>query len=147
MRTYLTKLREEQVKKATEIIEEIEPNVVIPETPEQFEEASKVLRREEKNEKRLSKYMRSNLAKASKLKESVSEKLENVRELVTSNLYFGQMKAVESIIKRDPEKAISELKSINQGLQTDVKKAKKRRKGKEDFRKGDLRDRKWNRNY
>jgi len=124
MKTYLTKLRKEQVKKATEIIEEIEPEVMVPETPEQFEEAAKVLRREAKRRKTPKQIHEEQLAKASKMKENVTNRLENVRELVASDLYLGQMKTVEPVIKQDPEKAISELKSISQKLQSDVKKAK-----------------------
>jgi len=51
LKPYLTKFREEQIEKAKEVVEEIEPIVRVPETPEEFEEAATVLRREAKRKR------------------------------------------------------------------------------------------------
>jgi ParB/RepB/Spo0J family partition protein len=48
IKPYLTKLREEQIEKAKEVIEEIEPEVKKPETPEELERVAKALRIEAK---------------------------------------------------------------------------------------------------
>jgi ParB/RepB/Spo0J family partition protein len=46
IKPYLTKLRKEQIEKAKEVMEAIEPTVTIPETPEELEEAAISLRKE-----------------------------------------------------------------------------------------------------
>jgi len=44
IRPYLAKLREERVEKAKEALAEVKPEVEVPKTPEELEEAARVLR-------------------------------------------------------------------------------------------------------
>ena len=138
MKPYLAKLRKEQVDKAKEALAEVEPEVKAPETPEEFEEAARTFRREAKRRKTPKQIREEKQMKAKKTKDTIVKRLNEARDLILVDKYQKRIEDLEDTIKEDPNKALSELKTINGQFQADIKKSKEeemRRKIEEEAKK------------
>lgn len=126
IRPYLAKLRQEQVEKAKVAVERVEPEVRVPETPEELEEAARVLRREAKRRKTPEQIHEEKVGKARKTKDNIVRRLDVTRELISVDEYKTQIGELEAIVEEDPDKALSELKTVNRQFQADIKKVKEK---------------------
>ena len=124
IRPYLTKLRQEQVEKAKVAVERVEPEVRVPETPEELEEAARTLRREAKRRKTPKQILEEKREKARRTLDNIVRRLDTARELISAEEYQRRIAKLEAIIDKDPDKCLSELKTLNRQLQAGIKKAR-----------------------
>lgn len=124
IRPYLAKLRQEQVEKAKVAVERVEPEVRVPETPEELEEAARVLRREARRRKTPEQIREEKKDRARKTRDHVVSRLESARDLISTDEYRTRIEEIDAIMEKKPDEAITKLKTANRELQTDVKKAR-----------------------
>lgn len=124
MKPYLAKLRKEQVDKAKEALAEVEPEVKAPETPEEFEEAARTFRREAKRRKTPKQIREEKEKKVKKTRDTIVKRLNAARDLILVDKYQKRIEDLEDTIEEDPDKALSELNTINGQFQADIKKSK-----------------------
>lgn len=127
IRPYLARFREERVKKAKEALAEVKPEVEVPKTPEEFEEAAKALREEAKRLKTPKQIHEEKRKKATKIRDSILSRLDNARELISVDEYSNRLKELEAIIEDEPDKALSGLRSIDTKLRNEIKKAREQK--------------------
>jgi ParB/RepB/Spo0J family partition protein len=126
IRPYLTKFREERVEKAKEALAEVKPEVVVPKTPEEFEEAAKALRKRAKELKTPEQILEEKREKARKVllsgKGNALSKIEKAKELgVDATEFEERLDQLKERITSDPEATLKEAKELKADVDKVVK--------------------------
>lgn len=127
LKPYLTRLRQEQIEQAQGLLAKVKPQLKAPKTPEELEEAAKVLKSEARRRRTPEQKLEDDRSKARKARDSIIQHLSKSRELVSTNEYGAEIKKLEITIEEDPNKAISKLKTLKRQLQFDRARSEKRR--------------------
>ena len=131
IRPYLKRLREEQIEKAKTVIEEVEPELKVPETAEEFEEAAKILKRKARELKTPEQKHQELVDKAQKALSSFPS-LEKAKELgVDIEPYGEKLEKIESYLKEKPKGAWDDIRSLKKEFKADIKEAEIRREEEE----------------
>ena len=134
IRPYLKRLRQEQVEKAKVAVERVEPEVRVPETPEELEEAARVLREEAKRRKTPKQKHREIVGKAQKALSSFPS-LENAEKLgVDIKVYKKKLEKIESYLKEKPKEAWDDISSLKKEFKAEIKEAQIHREEEEEKR-------------
>lgn len=121
IRPYLAKLREEQIAKAKEVIEEIEPEVKAPETPEELEEVARALRKEAKRRKTPEQIHKEKQEKARNAlltgRSSVTARIEKAKELGIDTKWMEEEKEkIENKMSDYPDDALSDSRALKRQI-------------------------------
>ena len=126
IRPELREIEERRIEAAKEVVKEVTPipKEVKLETPEELEEAAKVLRREAKRRKTPKQIREEKRRKARKTRDNIIRMVDKARELISVDEYQRRIEELETVIEEEPDQAISELRTLNRQLQADAKKAR-----------------------
>ena len=133
IRPYLAKLREEQIAKAKEVIEEIEPEVKAPTTPEELEEAAKALRKKAKELKSPKQILEEKREKARESlltggRSSLS-KIEKAKKLGIDTVEFEErLEEIKMKIVDNPDGALKESKKLKRDIGNVIKDFEEKKK-------------------
>jgi len=136
LKPYLAKLREEEIKKAKEVLAKVKPKVEVPETPEELEEAAKALRERAKELKTPEQILEEKREKARKAllegKGSVLSKVEKAKRLGIDITEFKErMERIKEKIIDNPDKALKETKRLKNVIDEAIKDFEEKRKEEE----------------
>lgn len=142
LKPYLAKLREEEIGKAREALEKVQPEVKALETPEELEEAARVLMEEAKKRKTPEQILEEKRDKARGAllmgKGNIQSKIEKAKELGIDVAEFEErFNELKVKIEDDPDEALKGAKQLRADLNKTIKafeEKEKRRRLEEDLR-------------
>lgn len=128
----LEEIREKRIESAKEVMKEITaiPEMRVPETPEEFEEAARVLREEAKRRKTPKQIREEKRDEAKKIRDRIMGRLRSAQNLISVDEYQKQVKLLESVIEKEPDEALPKLGNIDSTLRNELKKAREEREKK-----------------
>lgn len=129
----LAKLRAERVEKAKEALAEVEPEVEIPKTPEELEEAAKALRARAKELKTPEQILEEKREKARGAlltgRDNALSKVEKAKGLGIDTTQFDErVKEIEAKIIADPDEAYDEAKMLKKAIDKAIRDFEEKRK-------------------
>lgn len=128
LRPELKEIEEKRVEVAIESVPEVMPEVKVPETSEEFEEAAKVLRTRAKELKTPKQIHQENLEKAQKALNRISFS-DAERFGVDVRNYRERVAEIEDYIKDRPLEALKDIKILQGELNSEVNSAQERFEG------------------
>lgn len=128
IKPYLAKLREEQIEKAKEVLAEVKPEVEVPKTPEELEEAAKALRREAKRRKTPEQRRQEIIDKIQASLDSFPS-LDDAEKLgINTASYKEKLQEIRSYMKENPDKAADAIRTLKRDFAAEKKRKERERR-------------------
>jgi len=120
----LKEIEEKRVKAAIEAVPEIEPEISIPETPEELEKVAKLLRKRAEELKTPEQIHQENVEKAKKALNRVSI-VEAERLGIKVEGYKNQILEIENYLVENPVNAFSDINALQRELKSEINEVKR----------------------